>query len=114
MKILINIKSFKNYCNSYLCPEYIKRHISNLSEKEFVTFYNEIKQASLYLKDENYLFYKLFWILKHPYKDLTKELFYELLSNPEGYDLSKIINDQSFEKLFSIYFSCYQEDFLNL
>ena len=69
-----SIKNFRMYCNSYECPEYIKRYIFRMNEEEFYNFFKEVNRAASYLIDEDYLLYKLFWILKYNFTDLSKEL----------------------------------------
>ena len=91
MKHTSTIKNFKSYCNSNCCPKYISKYVDGLSDDEFILFYNEVKLAASYLIDEDYLFYKMFWIMKYPWNNLSEELFLQLFFNIEGYDLSKII-----------------------
>ena len=69
-----SIKNFRMYCNSYEGPEYIKRYIFRMNEEEFYNFFKEVNRAASYLIDEDYLLYKLFWILKYNFTDLSKEL----------------------------------------
>lgn len=107
-----NLKTFKDFCNSYYCQEYIKRYVANMSSIEFENFFTEVKRAASYLIDEDYLFYKMFWILKYPFDDLCKELLEELCINLEGYNLSKIISDEKFNELFSLYSISLSEDVL--
>ena len=81
---------------------------------EFEQFYFEVKRATSFLIDEDYLFYKMFWILKYPFNDLCEELLEELCNNLEGYDLSKIITDEKFDELMSLYATSLSEDILPL
>lgn len=81
---------------------------------EFEQFYFEVKRATSFLIDEDYLFYKMFWILKYPFNDLCEELLEELCNNLEGYDLSKIITDEKFDELMSLYATSLLEDILPL
>ena len=50
------------------------------------------------------------WILKYPFNDLCEELLEELCNNLEGYDLSKIITDEKFDELMSLYATSLLED----
>lgn len=105
-----SIKNFRMYCNSYECPEYIKRYIFRMNEEEFYNFFKEVNRAASYLIDEDYLLYKLFWILKYNFTDLSKELCDELCFNVEGYNLDKIISYDKLNELITLYHS-YEEYF---
>ena len=109
MKYTTTIENFKNYCNSYYCPYYISKYVDGLSDDEFVLFYNEVKFAASYLIDEDYLFYKMFWIMKCPWNNLSEELFLQLFFNIEGYDLSKIITDAKFNELYNMFISSLED-----
>ena len=78
MKHTSTIKNFKNYCNGYYCPYYISKYVARLSDDEFILFYKEVKLAASYLIDEDYLFYKMYWIMKYPWNNLSEELFLQL------------------------------------
>ena len=93
------IKNFKSYCNSNCCPKYISKYVDGLSDDEFILFYNEVNLAASYLIDEDYLFYKMYWIMKYPWNNLSEELFLQLFFNIEGYDLSKIITESKYDEL---------------
>ena len=54
-----NLKSFKDFCNSYYCQDYIKKYVNNMTSIEFEQFYFEVKRATSFLIDEDYLFYKI-------------------------------------------------------
>ena len=41
-----SIKNFRMYCNSYECPEYIKRYIFRMNEEEFYNFFKEVNRAA--------------------------------------------------------------------
>ena len=99
MKHSSTIKNFKSYCNSNCCPKYISKYVDGLSDDEFILFYNEVNLAASYLIDEDYLFYKMFWIMKYPWNNLSEELFLQLFFNIEGYDLSKIITESKYDEL---------------
>ena len=99
MKHASTIKNFKSYCNSNCCPKYISKYVDGLSDDEFILFYNEVNLAASYLIDEDYLFYKMFWIMKYPWNNLSEELFLQLFFNIEGYDLSKIITESKYDEL---------------
>ena len=99
MKHTSTIKNFKSYCNSNCCPKYISKYVAGLSDDEFILFYNEVNLAASYLIDEDYLFYKMFWIMKYPWNNLSEELFLQLFFNIEGYDLSKIITESKYDEL---------------
>lgn len=99
MKHTSTIKNFKSYCNSNCCPKYISKYVDGLSDDEFILFYNEVNLAASYLIDEDYLFYKMFWIMKYPWNNLSEELFLQLFFNIEGYDLSKIITESKYDEL---------------
>ena len=51
--------------------------------------------------------------MKYPWKDLSECLFEELFNNLEGFDLSKIISDDNYDKLYSKYFTSLKETLLN-
>ena len=110
MKKTKNLKTFKDFCDSYYCQDYIKRYVNNMTSTEFEQFYFEVKRAASFLIAEDYLFYKMFWILKYPFNDLCEELLEELCNNLEGYDLSKIITDEKFDELMSLYATSLLED----
>lgn len=99
MKHTSTIKNFTSYCNSNCCPKYISKYVDGLSDDEFILFYNEVNLAASYLIDEDYLFYKMFWIMKYPWNNLSEELFLQLFFNIEGYDLSKIITESKYDEL---------------
>ena len=99
MKHASTIKNFKSYCNSNCCPKYISKYVDGLSDDEFILFYNEVNLAASYLIDEDYLFYKMYWIMKYPWNNLSEELFLQLFFNIEGYDLSKIITESKYDEL---------------
>ena len=99
MKHSSTIKNFKSYCNSNCCPKYISKYVDGLSDDEFILFYNEVNLAASYLIDEDYLFYKMYWIMKYPWNNLSEELFLQLFFNIEGYDLSKIITESKYDEL---------------
>lgn len=99
MKHTSTIKNFKSYCNSNCCPKYISKYVDGLSDDEFILFYNEVNLAASYLIDEDYLFYKMYWIMKYPWNNLSEELFLQLFFNIEGYDLSKIITESKYDEL---------------
>lgn len=105
MKHASTIKNFKSYCNSNCCPKYISKYVDGLSDDEFILFYNEVKLAASYLIDEDYLFYKMFWIMKYPWNNLSEELFLQLFFNIEGYDLSKIITESKYDELSNKFIS---------
>ena len=88
----------------------IEGRLDTVTSSEFERFFTEVKRAASYLIDEDYLFYKLFWILKYPFNDLCEELLEELCNNLEGYDLSKIITDEKFDELMSLYATSLLED----
>ena len=113
MNIAANIKVFQNYCEGSLSPRYIKDYVSKLSNDEYENFYSQVKEAMIYLIDEDYLIYKMYWITKYPLDDLSKYLFEELFNNIEGYDLSEIISDDNFNRLYTKYFSSLKESLLN-
>ena len=81
---------------------------------EFEQFYFQVKRTASFLIDEDYLFYKMFWILKYPFNNLCEELLEELCNNLEGYDLSKIISIDKFDELMSLYATFLLEDILPL
>lgn len=119
MNITKTLKDFKEYCCCYKCPSYIKEYIRDINEDEYYWFYNQIKKAMSYLIDREYLIYKMYWIMKQPWNDLCLELTEQLNFNIEGYDLSKIITDDNFNKLLILYsneitsileYSLHQED----
>ena len=99
MKHSSTIKNFKSYCNSNCCPKYISKYVAGLSDDEFILFYNEVNLAASYLIDEDYLFYKMFWIMKYPWNNLSEELCLQLFFNIEGYDLSKSITESKYDEL---------------
>lgn len=105
MKHSSTIKNFKSYCNSNCCPKYISKYVDGLSDDEFILFYNEVNLAASYLIDEDYLFYKMFWIMKYPWNNLSEELFLQLFFNIEGYDLSKIITESKYDELSNKFIS---------
>ena len=105
MKHTSTIENFKRYCNSNCCPKYISKYVDGLSDDEFILFYNEVKLAASYLIDEDYLFYKMFWIMKYPWNNLSEELFLQLFFNIEGYDLSKIITESKYDELSNKFIS---------
>ena len=105
MKHASTIKNFKSYCNSNCCPKYISKYVDGLSDDEFILFYNEVNLAASYLIDEDYLFYKMFWIMKYPWNNLSEELFLQLFFNIEGYDLSKIITESKYDELSNKFIS---------
>ena len=105
MKHTSTIKNLKNYCNGYYCPYYISKYVARLSDDEFILFYKEVKLAASYLIDEDYLFYKMFWIMKYPWDNLSEELFLQLFFNIEGYDLSKIITESKYDELSNKFIS---------
>ena len=105
MKHTSTIKNFKSYCNSNCCPKYISKYVDGLSDDEFILFYNEVNLAASYLIDEDYLFYKMFWIMKYPWNNLSEELFLQLFFNIEGYDLSKIITESKYDELSNKFIS---------
>lgn len=109
-----NLKTFKDFCNSYYCQDYIRKYINNMTSVDFEQFYFEVKRAASFLIDEDYLFYKMFWILKYPFNNLCVELLNELCANLEGYDLSKIITNDKFDELMSLYATSLLEDILPL
>ena len=112
MKKIKTLKDLNEYCNSYRCKDYIKCYVKKLKPTEYKMFLSEVKRAVSYLIDENYLFYKMFWILKRPFNDLCKELFEELCINLEGYNLKNIITDKKFDELCLLYSNPYLEDVL--
>ena len=113
MNIVTNIEVFKDYCEGLLSPCYIKEYVSKLSDYEYDRFYVQVKEAMSYLIDKDYLIYKMYWIMKYPWKDLCECLFEELFNNLEGFDLSKIISDDNYDKLYSKYFTSLKETLLN-
>jgi len=113
MNIVTNIEVFKDYCEGLLSPCYIKEYVSKLSDYEYDRFYVQVKEAMSYLIDKDYLIYKMYWIMKYPWKDLSECLFEELFNNLERFDLSKIISDDNYDKLYSKYFTSLKETLLN-
>lgn len=109
-----NLKTFNDFCNSYYCQDYIRKYINNMTSVDFEQFYFEVKPAASFLIDEDYLFYKMFWILKYPFNNLCVELLNELCANLEGFDLSKIITNDKFDELMSLYATSLLEDILPL
>ncbi len=113
MIIVKSKKSFKDYCDCCLCPKYIKEYVNKLNVSEFENFYEQFKEAMAYLKDKEYLIYKLYWILKKPFKDLSFELYSELTINIEGFKISSIISKRSLDMLENKYANDFAESVLH-
>lgn len=109
MNIVASLGVFKDYCEGFTSPSYIKDYVSKLSNDEYMSFYDQVKDAMEYLIDKEYLIYKMYWILKYSWSDLSECLFEELFNNIEGYDLSKIISDDNYDKLYFKYFTSLKE-----
>ena len=113
MNIIKSLDVLRDYCEGLASPSYIKEYVSKLSVYEYDRFYVQVKEAMSYLIDKDYLIYKMYWIMKYPWKDLCECLFEELFNNLEGFDLSKIISDDNYDKLYSKYFTSLKETLLN-
>ena len=113
MKIIKSLDVFKEYCEGLTSPSYIKEYVSRLSDDEYDGFYIQVKEAMSYLIDKDYLIYKMYWIMKYPWKDLCECLFEELFNNLEGFDLSHIISEDNYDKLYAKYFSSLKEALLD-
>ncbi len=98
-----SLKTFINSCDSYCVPYYVSEYVSTLSKSELINFYHSYKTASSYLIDDWYLIYKLRWILKEGYIDLSLSLFIELICNVENFNLDEIISECNFSELVNLY-----------
>ena len=97
------INSFIISWNRHDVPDFMRDYIASLTESELNKFYHDYKAASSYLIDDRYLIYKLRWILKEGYENLTSSLYIELACNVENFDLDQIISNDNYYKLFNLY-----------
>lgn len=99
------LDSFKEMMLSKEVPNYIRRYCQQLNDIKWVWFYIEMLDALMITDNLEYLFYVLKWILKHEFHDLTYEMYFYDMINPEGRSESLIsdcywslFNDYYYEK----------------
>ncbi len=85
-----DVSTFKSYMTNGFKPRYLVNYVNSLNEEELNWFYEQMKEPLEFLTTESYLFYKLKWILKNKFTDLSKEIYAEYLCNPEGFTFTII------------------------
>jgi len=76
-----NVHVFKNYFTKVNQPHDFREYIQGLNDDELSWFYNQIKEPVEFIKDINYLMFKLEW-----FKDsinLSKDLFIQAVMSCE-------------------------------
>ena len=104
-----NVDMFKLYLTQLNKPHYIREYVNSLNESELNWFYNQMREPLEFLKEESYLFYKLQWINKYEFDDLSKEIFLQSIFNAEGNENSVIK-----ESWLDILYERYEKDIYSI
>lgn len=64
-------------------PNYITRYCNQLNEIRWIWFYVQMVEAVIITDELDYLFYVMKWILKTDFNDLTYEMYFFDMTNPE-------------------------------
>ena len=108
-KFMKNLDSFKSYMLSNCVSNYISSYCSWLDGHKWQWFYLQTKEPVQFIPDTNYLLYILKWILKGDFDDLSYEIYFQLIMDPEG-DALSYINDEWWGILSNRYHSRIDED----
>lgn len=101
-----NIHVFKNYFTQSNKPHTFRDYINSLSDEKLIQFYNQMKEPVSFVKDLDYLLYKLRWIIDSDSDDLSRDLFIQSVMSCEEH----LIED----KWVSILYKRYEKDIQEL
>jgi len=82
-RFIENLNSFKEFMLSDDVPRYVIRYCNQLNEVKWIWFYAQMIEAVMITDELEYLFYVLKWILKTDFHDLTYEMYFYDMTNPE-------------------------------
>ena len=74
---------FKEFMLSNDVPNYVVCYCKQLNEVKWIWFYVQMIDAVMITDELNYLFYVLKWILKTDFHDLTYEMYFYDMTDPE-------------------------------
>lgn len=106
-KFIETVNSFKEFMLSDDVPNYVVRYCKQLSEVKWIWFYAQMMEAIMLTDELDYLFYVLKWILKTDFHDLTYEMYFYDMTNPEC-RLESLIK----EKYWAMYSENYHNRFM--
>jgi hypothetical protein len=82
-----NLICFKGHMSGDKAPNYVRRYCECLDELGWKCFYRQIREPVEFVTDLNFLFYILKWILKIDFDDLSYEVYFQYIMDPElSYD----------------------------
>lgn len=104
---IATLDSFKKFMLSNDVPNYVVRYCKQLNEVKWIWFYAQMVEAVMITDELDYLFYVLKWILKTDFHDLTYEMYFYDMTDPECRPESLIK-----KKYLSIYNEHYHNRFM--
>ena len=81
-KFMKSLQAFKSFMLGPDAPNWVARYCGCLDKYEWMWFYEQMKEPTEFANVE-WLFYVLKWILKHDFDDLSREVFFQYVLDPE-------------------------------
>lgn len=106
-RFISSLDSFKAFMLSDDIPNYVIRYCERLNEVKWIWFYAQMMEAVMITDELDYLFYVLKWILKSDFLDLTYEMYFYDMTDPECRSESLIPN-----KYWAMYSELYHTRFM--
>jgi hypothetical protein len=106
-RFIETMDNFKEFMLSNNVPNYVRRYCEQLNEIKWIWFYAQMIEAVMITDELDYLFYVLKWILKTDFHDLTYEMYFYDMLDPECRPES-LISD----KYWTIYSEYYHTQFM--
>lgn len=103
------LDEFKKFMLSNNVPNYVIRYCEQLNEIRWIWFYAQMMEAVMITDELDYLFYVLKWILKTDFHDLTYEMYFYDITNPECRTES-LIKDKYWDIYNQHYYTKFMED----
>lgn len=104
-----NLDDFKKFMLSNNVPNYVIRYCEQLNEIKWIWFYVQMMEAVMITDELDYLFYVLKWILKTDFHDLTYEMYFYDMTNPECRPES-LVKDKYWDMYNQHYYNKFMED----
>ncbi|MEQ8196669.1 MAG: hypothetical protein ABRQ27_01440 [Clostridiaceae bacterium] len=108
-RFIETLDCFKEFMLSNDVPNYVVRYCEQLNEVKWIWFYAQMMEAVMITDELDYLFYVLKWILKSDFHDLTYEMYFYDMTNPEC-RLESLIKEKYWAMYSEIYHNRFMED----
>lgn len=103
------LDSFKSFMISDSVPNYVVHYCENLNDIKWRWLYVQMIEPMIITANIDYLFYVLRWILKSDFQDLTYELYFYDVMNPENRSQS-LIKDKYWQIFNEQYYLRFMDD----